>query len=236
MSRLLFIKTGYAIAGIPAALGDFEHWTATAAGLPLERCHVVTVIDGERLPAASHYSAVIISGSAAMVTRREPWSEYTADWLQQAMQAAVPILGICYGHQLLAHALGGHVDYHPGGREMGTAWIHKAPAAQQDELFADMPARFPAHVTHMQSVLGLPPGADVLAWSSFEAHHAVRFAPRVWGLQFHPEFTPEAMWHYLRLRSEALRSEGQDPEALMAAVQSTDAATALLRRFVTLER
>jgi GMP synthase (glutamine-hydrolysing) len=236
MSRLLFIKTGYAIPGIPAELGDFEHWTATAAGLPLERCHVVTVIDGEPLPVASHYSGVVISGSAAMVTRREAWSEYTADWLRQSVQSGVPILGICYGHQLLAQALGGRVDYHPGGREMGTAWIHRAPAAQHDELFAAMPARFPAHVTHMQSVLGLPPGAEVLAWSSFEAHHAVRFAPRVWGLQFHPEFTALAMQHYLRLRSDALRSEGQDPEALMAAVQTTDAASALLRRFVTLQR
>lgn len=236
MSRLLFIKTGYVIPGIPAELGDFEHWTAAAAGLPLERCHVVPVIDGERLPVARDYSGVVISGSAAMVTSRESWSEYTADWLRETVESGVPMLGICYGHQLLAQALGGRVDYHPGGREMGTTWIHTAPAAQQDELFAAMPSRFPAQVTHMQSVLGLPRGAEVLAWSSFEAHHAVRFASRVWGLQFHPEFTPLGMWHYLRLRSEALRREGQDPEALMAAVQSTDAASALLRRFVTLER
>lgn len=107
MSRLLFIKTGYVIPGIPAELGDFEHWTAAAAGLPLERCHVVPVIDGERLPVARDYSGVVISGSAAMVTSREPWSEYTADWLRETVESGVPMLGICYGHQLLAQALGG---------------------------------------------------------------------------------------------------------------------------------
>jgi GMP synthase (glutamine-hydrolysing) len=234
MKKLLIIKTGRAIKGIPAELLDFEHWTAAAAGLALDRCHTVTVIDGETLPAATTCRGVVITGSAAMVSDRHPWSEYTAQWLLQAMQSGVPILGICYGHQLLAHALGGVVDYHPRGREMGTKLIHRAPVALHDELFSALPERFPAHVTHMQSVLQLPPGAEVLAWNSFEAHHAVRFAPRVWGVQFHPEFTRTAMSHYLRLRSDALRQEGLDPDALHAAVADTVESQQLLRRFAAL--
>ena len=107
MKRLLFIKTGYAIKGIPPELLDFEHWTAAAAGLTAEQCHTVTVIDGEQLPDVHDYRGIVISGSAAMVSDRHPWSEYTAQWLLDAMQHQVPILGICYGHQLLAHALGG---------------------------------------------------------------------------------------------------------------------------------
>ena len=67
--------------------------------------------------------------------------------------------------------------------------IHLAPAAAQDELFSCLQERFLAHTTHMQSVTRLPYGAEVLAWNPFEAHHGVRFAPRVWGVQFHPEFT-----------------------------------------------
>ena len=109
MKRLLFIKTGYAIKGIPPELLDFEHWTAAAAGLTAEQCHTVTVIDGEQLPDVHDYRGIVISGSAAMVSDRHPWSEYTAQWLLDAMQHQVPILGICYGHQLLAHALGGVV-------------------------------------------------------------------------------------------------------------------------------
>lgn len=234
MKKLLIIKTGRAIKGIPAELLDFEHWTAAAAGLALEHCHTVTVIDGETLPEARQCRGIVITGSAAMVSDRHAWSEHTAQWLLGAMQIGVPILGICYGHQLLAHALGGHVDYHPRGREMGTKLIHRAPAALHDELFSALPESFPAHVTHMQSVLRLPPVAEVLAWNPFEAHHAVRFAPRVWGVQFHPEFTSAAMSHYLRIRSDALQQEGQDPAELLAAVTETAEAEQLLRRFAAL--
>ncbi len=234
MKKLLIIKTGRAIKGIPAGLLDFEHWTARAAGLSLDQCHTVTVIDGEHLPEPAQCSGVVITGSAAMVSDRHAWSEYSAQWLLQAISAKVPVLGICYGHQLLAHALGGVVDYHPRGREMGTKVIHRAPAAQSDELFHILPERFPAHVTHMQSVLRLPPGAQVLAWNSFEAHHAVRFAPRVWGVQFHPEFTAEAMSHYLQIRGDALQQEGMDLAALHDEVTDTAEAEQLLRRFVAL--
>lgn len=234
MKKLLIIKTGYAIDGVPRELGDFEHWTARAAGLPFDHCETVAVIDGAQLPKPSACRGVVITGSKAMVSERLPWSEYTAEWLLQAIRFGVPILGICYGHQLLAHALGGLVDYHPRGREMGTKRIHLTPAAAQDELFSTLPETFDAHVTHMQSVLRLPPGAEVLAWNSFEAHHAVRFGPQVWGLQFHPEFTSESMAHYLRLRSDALRSEGADPEELLAAVIDTAESEALLRRFSAL--
>jgi GMP synthase (glutamine-hydrolysing) len=234
MKKLLIVKTGRAIKGIPADLLDFEHWTAAAAGLAFEHCDTVTVIDGELLPDARKFRGVVITGSAAMVTDRHPWSEYTAAWLLDAMKHGVPILGICYGHQLLAHALGGQVDYHPRGREMGTKVIHRAPAALDDELFNTLPERFPAHVTHMQSVLRVPAGSEVLAWNPFEAHHAVRFAPRAWGVQFHPEFTGTAMSHYLRIRSDALRQEGSDPDELLAAVTETAESEQLLRRFVSL--
>jgi len=234
MKKLLIIKTGRAIKGIPADMLDFEHWTAAAAGLALQQCLTITVIDGELLPDVQRCSGVVITGSAAMVTDRLAWSEYTAHWLLDAMKHCVPILGICYGHQLLAHALGGYVDYHPRGREMGTKMIHRAPAAVDDELFNRLPEHFPAHVTHMQSVLRLPPGAEVLAWSPFEAHHAVRFAPRVWGVQFHPEFSGAAMSHYIRIRSEALQQEGMDPGDLLAAVTETAESELVLRRFAAL--
>lgn len=52
-----------------------------------------------------------------MVTDQEPWSEKTAAWIRNAMAMEMPLFGVCYGHQLMAHALGGRVEYHPQGRE-----------------------------------------------------------------------------------------------------------------------
>ncbi len=98
--------------------------------------------------------------------------------MREAVQAGTPLLGICYGHQLLAHALGGRVDYNPAGRESGTVFIDLHPPAFEDPLFAAMPARFAAHATHLQTVLRPPEGATVLARSEQDGCHAFR-----WGEQ-----------------------------------------------------
>lgn len=233
MKPLLIIKTGRTLREVPPARGDFEHWIAQCMELDQRECHTCVVSAGERLPHAAVVSGVVITGSAAMVSDRLPWSEATADWLRGACDR-VPVLGICYGHQLLAHALGGVVDYHPQGREIGTTWVQPADSARGDALFAGIESRFPVHVTHQQSVLSLPGGAVVLAANDFEPYHAVRFRERVWGVQFHPEFDAEVMRAYLQARAVQLETEGFDLAELHAAVQETPESRAVLQNFARL--
>ncbi len=103
---------------------------------------------------------------------RVPWSEVLAAWVAEAVPMGIPVLGVCYGHQLLAHALGGEVDYHPAGPEVGTVPVRLTPAARTDPLFARLPETFYAHATHAQSVLRLPAAAVHLAGNDYEPHHA----------------------------------------------------------------
>ncbi|SCC18229.1 Glutamine amidotransferase class-I [Kosakonia oryziphila] len=80
------------------------------------------------------------------------------------MAIQMPLFGVCYGHQLMAWALGGDVEYHPKGREAGT-----------------------------QTVTRLPEGASVLASSAHDNHQIVRYGPFAVSVQFHPEIATDLL-------------------------------------------
>ena len=212
--------------------GPFPHWIRTAAGLSRGELEVVDVQAGEAPPPHRGYAGVLVTGSGAMVSHREPWSERAADWLRDAAHDGAAVFGICYGHQLLAHALGGEVGDNPRGREMGTVAIDLHPGAGSDPLFAGLPARIQAQATHLQSVLAPPPGAAVLAASALEDCHAFRWGDAAWGVQFHPEFSAAHMRGYVAARRDSLAAEGHDAGAIHAAVRAAPDARRVLRRFV----
>lgn len=210
----------------------FPHWIRVAAGLAADEAVVVNVQAGQPLPTREGFAGAIVTGSGAMVTDREAWSQTSAAWLREAAHAGLPMLGICYGHQLIADALGGEVGYHPDGREMGTVMLELHPPAAEDPLFTGLPAQFPAQATHLQSVLTPPPGATVLARSVHDGCHAFRWGQHTWGVQFHPEFSATHMRGYVRAREEALTREGRCHKQLASNVSATPHARRVLKRFV----
>ena len=233
--RFLILETGRPVDRLRRH-GGFGHWIRVAAGLRADQASVCEVDRGADLPSIDGWAGVLVSGSSAMVSDREPWSERSADWLRQAHEQDVPLLGICYGHQLIAHALGGRVDFHPQGREMGTVEMHCLPAAAEDPLLGHLPGRFRAQMSHLQSVIEPPRGAILLARSAHEAHGAFRIGRQTWGLQFHPEFSASHMRGYIQARAEALRRESTDPLALHRAVAPAPLARSILRRFIAVSR
>lgn len=227
----LIVETGQPVAPM-RRYGGFPHWIRVAAGLSAGQARVVNVEAGEPLPEARGHAGVIVTGSAAMVTDRHPWSERTADWLREAVDRGLPYFGICYGHQLLAHALGGEVGDNPTGREMGTVDVELHPDAAQDVLFTGLPTRFAAQVTHLQTVLAPPPGATVLARSVQDGCQSFRWGEHAWGVQFHPEFSTAHMRGYVQARREALQRDGRCHRQLAASVGAAPHARRVLRRFI----
>lgn len=222
--NIYVVVTGSTFPAIRQEHGDFGAWIAQGLGTSMP-VRLVDARTGQALPHTSDIAGVIVSGSHEMVTARATWSEALGDWLRLCVQAEVPVLGICYGHQLLAHACGGEVGFRDEGIEIGTIGVTLLADAQDDPLFAQLPSVFPAHVVHQQSVMRLPNGARLLARSEAEAVQAFRLGRCVWGVQFHPEFSSAAMRGYIAETRQGNSS------ILLDQVAETPAAALLLRHF-----
>ena len=231
---LLIIKTGNTIASLRNQGEDFEDWFIAGSGLPASAFTVRSLFLGEPLPELGATAGIIVTGSPAYVTDLEPWNEIAAAYLRDAHDRSIPILGVCYGHQLLAWAFGGEVGFHPSGREIGSVQVELTPAAEQDALLGMLPVKFVAQVSHQQSVLSLPDQATLLAYNDFEPHHAFRIGDTSWGIQFHPEFSAQVTATYIEERRDDLVEEGHSPEQLLAQISASPEAASLIQHFCLL--
>jgi GMP synthase (glutamine-hydrolysing) len=136
--------------------------------------------EGE-LPPTFAFDAVVVTGSKASVYADEEWIPPLLDWLAEAAARDVPILGVCFGHQALAEALGGRVEA-MDGYEIG----YREVAHSGDRLFEGVPETFLTFTTHRDAVVELPPGAERTASNDYGVH-GFR-AGHSFGVQFHPEY------------------------------------------------
>jgi GMP synthase (glutamine-hydrolysing) len=232
----LIVKTGSAFPTARERFGDFDAWFRRGLGERTFDYRCAAVDQGDPLPdeaALDALAGVVVTGSPAMVSHREAWSERTAGWLREVMAAdRLPVLGVCYGHQLMAHALGGRVGPNPFGRRMGTRDL--AVLDDRDPLMSVLDAPTRVHVTHLEAVLEPPGGSRVIATTDGDPNHALHFGGRSWGVQFHPEFDAGIMRCYVEGRAELLESEGFDSRAILDAVAPAPAGDALLEAFARL--
>ncbi|MDG2333657.1 MAG: glutamine amidotransferase [Myxococcota bacterium] len=229
MRPLLIVKTGDTLPEVAARRGDFDRWIRQGLALSRLPVETVEVHREQELPPVESVAGVVVTGSAAMVSEREAWSERTARWLKGAVEARAWILGICYGHQLLAHGFGGRVGPNPRGRQIGTVEVDLE--AEHDLLLGRLPARARVQATHVEVVLAYPDGAVPLGRSALDPHHAFRLGDRAWGVQFHPEFDADIMRGYIDGRRDLIAGEGGDPGALKAACRDSPDGRTLLGRF-----
>ena len=147
------------------------------------------------------FLAIIIPGSHDMVTEHLPWSENVAEWIKNyVIPSNVPLLGICYGHQLIGYALGGKVDYNPFGKELGCIQLTFSNC-NNDPVFKQFYNKtYNVVVAHSQSILEAPKCDDFysIAQSECDSFEAVHFTGNVWGVQFHPEFCLETIKTYVQ--------------------------------------
>jgi GMP synthase (glutamine-hydrolysing) len=162
----------------------------------LRRCDVpLTTIDAfaGALPPFNprNLSGLIVMGGPMNVDQvdRYPFLADEAQWLRQAVDARLPVLGVCLGSQLLAKSLGRRV-YANKIKEIGWYDIELLAPAASDPLFQEVPLQTTVFQWHGDT-FDLPAGAVQLARSPNCENQAFRFGPSAYGLQFHMEVTTE---------------------------------------------
>ena len=223
--------------GVSGSAGDLrvlvvQHEEPTPAGLVLEwledqeaNVEIYRIDIDDRCIDPTRYDLIVSLGSEfAAFDDSIPWIDREKDLLIEAFGADVPILGLCFGGQLLARVLGGD-SYRGEMPEIG--WL---PVRTVDE---DLVPEGPWFQWHFDTFT-VPPGAELLADS--EAGPQAFVVGRSLGIQFHPEVTTEIMDRWVRVYRHELDDEGVDPDALLdeteqLATTSRAVAVQMLERF-----
>ena len=211
MLRLAIYLTNTERSGWDAPYPDYAVMTEQMLA-PLLRDYVIDLFDavtGEIPQCPESYDAVVLTGSIANVTHHEAWMDELYEHIRRLHAAKVKLVGICFGHQAIAHALGGKVG--PAGPQVGNlpvqiiqskAWMR--PAKDQVSLLCG----------NFQQVKQLPNGATVIGSQSHCPMAMYQLEDHILGCQYHPEFSPEYMGLYVDFAAEKL-----DPELVSTARQ-----------------
>lgn len=184
----------------------------------------------QRVPALTELGdgLLILGGRMhAMSTDENPWVPAVYELIRAAHAANLPTLGICLGHQLIAHALGGEVTVgHAAGGEEGAYAVRFSAEAATDPVLGALAGRT-LHVpqSHNDVVTRLPAGAIPLGESELHDNQAMRIGSLV-SVQFHPEASPDLMARWLDIEDRDSTEMRAQMEAVEAEVRETGQAIA----------
>jgi GMP synthase (glutamine-hydrolysing) len=241
---LLYVVGAPSSSAVRERFGTFSDWFQACLAKHEELD--VRVFDARtgQMPSLAGVHGVVVTGSPSSLTTPEPWMETALALVRLAHAEQTPFLGVCFGHQLIAEALGGRVTRNPRGWQLGSYEIGLTDIGRDDPLFAGLPARFPVNLSHQDIVaeesLAEVPGVRVLAGNAKAPIQALAVGPYMRGVQFHPEFSGPVTAAYIDARREVLAEDARQrrapedlPERLLAQVQDCPAGEAVLHNFVT---
>lgn len=172
-------------------LREFDSFQHLLAQVP----HALTLVEfrvteGELPTAQTACDAYLVTGSPAGVYDNAPWIAPLATFLQERYAAGQKLVGICFGHQLLAHALGGHAEKSAKGWGMG---LRRFTLTQQRPWMVPPVEQSQLYFCHQDQVVRLPTAAEHLGGDVFCPNTVFAIGDQVLGIQGHPEFTEAVM-------------------------------------------
>lgn len=188
--KLTIIETGLAPVAIRDQFPDYPEmfrrmFDAVDAGIT---CETVSIVKGAPLPDARAAGAVLYTGSPAGVYEDHPWMGPLMDFIREAAAARTPQVGICFGHQAMAEALGGKVEKSEKGWGVGR---HRYDILSAPGWAGQAPPAMGIAVSHQDQVVIRPEDADIIARSDFTEYAGLSYRnfPAI-SFQCHPEFEP----------------------------------------------
>lgn len=231
MSKVTVFDMGSTTGPLVEKYGTSAERILECAGVSKEEADIYELYENPVFPEYKDVKCVIVSGSMAMVTDKPDWAMQTSEWLKGAAEKHIPILGICFGHQLVAYAFGGTVGWCPHGTQAFTNTIELNEEGQKDAILSVMPKTFLANEGHSQSVLELPPDAIRLASSELEKNESFRIGDNIWGIQFHPEISHVYLKAIVESWKDGLEKEDIDLQEKLKTIKPTNCC-GILKKFV----
>lgn len=189
-TKIGILETGRLPEELAARYGDYPGMFERLLGsVDPELDFTVYRVTGEQFPAsAGECDAWLITGSRHGVYDPLPWIKPLKRFLAQAYEQGVPTVGICFGHQVLAEALGGRAEKSDKGWGLG---VHRYPLRRRGGGLEGVDDALALNAFHQDQVTELPADAEVLAGSEFCPYAVLAYRGAAISIQPHPEFSPE---------------------------------------------
>ncbi|TDH38534.1 type 1 glutamine amidotransferase [Pseudohoeflea suaedae] len=181
---------------------QIRDWIAPA--LPGSEFTILDIAQGLQLPVPDAYDGFIISGSEAGVYDQVAWMEPLKAFLLAARDAAKPLVGICFGHQIMAHTFGGHAEKAAAGIAVGA------------RRFTLDGVETYANVWHQDQVVLVPPCARVSGFADYCPVGMLDYEFPAFSMQFHPEYSRA----FLTREIGVILGKGIDPDLAERALES----------------
>ena len=191
--RFAVLKAGTAYREIREQRGDFDRMFIDLLAEPGQAWEVHDVEHGQFPSEPAAYDGFVITGSRYSATDDLPWLKDLFALVRAIRGRGQGLLGICFGHQVLAQALGGEVRPNPLGWDVGVRSVQLTPAGQEVPALSAAPRPLRVFELHQDIVTRLPPGGLHLASSDHTLYEMFSLGTRTLGVQGHPEFDTEGI-------------------------------------------
>ena len=198
------ISCGPGLPEINQVHGRSCDWIYEIIKNKISQIKIVNIYENS-LPSLSENSVWIILGSRYSVYDQIEWIDLFKNHIQKGIDNKIPMLGICFGHQILSDVLGAEVGNNDKGWEIGSSTVSLTDAGQKSLLFKGFKDSFLVYESHHDTAINLPSNVDILAQNEYGLQ-SFSYSDFIFGVQFHPEFNFDVMKAYYLARIEKINN------------------------------